>query len=62
MFLVAVLALQIPQGEATKKSPYDSGYDHGCNDAEIEDEDEQYINQPGKGPEFSYRFVYDGLL
>lgn len=59
-FLVAVLALQILQGEATSKSPYDSGYDHGCNDAEIEDENEQYINQPGKGPEFHTNLFMTG--
>jgi hypothetical protein len=32
--------------------PYDSGYDHGCNDAAILDPSERYINQPEKGPSF----------
>ena len=32
--------------------PYDSGYDHGCNDAGILDPPDRYINQPEKGPEF----------
>lgn len=32
------------------KSPYDSGYDHGCSDVNLPYE-EQYSSQPGKGPE-----------
>jgi hypothetical protein len=28
---------------------YESGYDHGCDDAGIADLSERYINQPGKG-------------
>lgn len=34
------------------KSPYDSGYDHGCNDARISNPSQQYINQPEKGPSY----------
>lgn len=34
------------------KSPYDSGYDHGCDDARISDSSDRYINQPEKGPSF----------
>jgi hypothetical protein len=30
-------------------SPYESGYDHGCDDAKIPDYSDRYINQPGKG-------------
>jgi hypothetical protein len=37
---------------ASSKSPYESGYDHGCDDADISDPDDRYINQPGKGPSF----------
>ena len=37
---------------ATNNSPYDSGYDHGCDDADISDPDDRYINQPEKGPNF----------
>jgi hypothetical protein len=33
-------------------SPYASGYDHGCDDADISDRDNRYINQPEKGPSF----------
>lgn len=32
--------------------PYDSGYDHGCDDAGILDPSDGYINQPEKGPSF----------
>jgi hypothetical protein len=35
---------------ASESSPYDSGYDHGCDDAGISDPDDRYINQPDKGP------------
>lgn len=34
-----------------EKSPYDSGYDHGCDDAG-EDPDDRYINEDGKGPSY----------
>lgn len=32
--------------------PYDSGYDHGCDDAGLLDPSDRYINQPEKGPSF----------
>ena len=35
---------------ASESSPYDSGYDHGCDDARISDPDDRYINEDGKGP------------
>lgn len=28
--------------------PYDSGYDHGCDDAKISDSSDGYVNQPEK--------------
>ncbi|HKG30328.1 MAG TPA: hypothetical protein VKA91_03575 [Nitrososphaeraceae archaeon] len=34
------------------KSPFESGYGHGCDDAGITDFSDRYINQPGKGPSF----------
>jgi hypothetical protein len=52
LLIVSVLALQIQIINATSKSPYDSGYDHGCDDVDIFDPDDRYINQPGKGPGF----------
>lgn len=42
----------IPYSNASSKSPYDSGYDHGCDDAKISDPNDRYINQPEKGPSF----------
>jgi hypothetical protein len=46
-------------------SPYDSGYNHGCNDARISDADDRYINQPEKGSSFhTSKFMqgyYDGF-
>src|SRR5215211_6898190 len=52
-FLVAntIFAL-VPYTNASSKSPYESGYDHGCDDADISDPDDRYINQPEKGPSF----------
>ena len=32
--------------------PYDSGYGHSCDDANISDLSDRYINQPEKGPAF----------
>src|SRR5919107_2340414 len=52
LLLASVLAPQIQLAEAGGKSPYDSGYDHGCDDAGISDPSDRYINEPGKGPSF----------
>ena len=38
--------------KALGSSPYDSGYDHGCDDADISDPGDRYISQPEKGPAF----------
>jgi hypothetical protein len=45
---------------ASSKSPYDSGYDHGCDEAGISDPSEQYINQPEKGPAYHTSEFMDG--
>jgi hypothetical protein len=50
--LVPISLTQIQFASATSKSPYESGYDHGCDDADISDPDDRYINQPEKGPSF----------
>jgi hypothetical protein len=42
------------------KSPYESGFDHGCDDADISDPDDRYINQPEKGPGFHTDEFMDG--
>jgi hypothetical protein len=49
---VSFSALQLQTVQASSNSPYDSGFDHGCDDADISDPDDRYINQPGKGPSF----------
>jgi hypothetical protein len=51
-FLVFTIVASIPYSNASSKSPYDSGYDHGCDDAKISDPNDRYINQPEKGPSF----------
>ena len=38
--------------QGSRSSPYDSGYDHGCDDADISDPSERYINQLEKGPSY----------
>jgi hypothetical protein len=48
----SILVELIPYGDASTKSPYESGYDHGCNDADISNPNDRYINQPEKGPSF----------
>jgi hypothetical protein len=50
-FMILSLAPQMQAAYAGGKSPYESGYDHGCDDAD-EDVDDRYINQPERGPSF----------
>lgn len=50
--LVAQQSVGIFTVNASESSPYDSGYDHGCDDAGISDPSDRYINEPGKGPSF----------
>lgn len=49
---------------ASESSAYESGRDHGCDDARLNPSD-RYINEPGKGPSFhTSEFMsgyYDGL-
>ncbi|MGD9673293.1 MAG: hypothetical protein AB7U98_07430 [Candidatus Nitrosocosmicus sp.] len=47
-----MLSAPLPFALASSKSPYESGYDHGCDDAGISDPSDRYINQPEKGPSF----------
>jgi hypothetical protein len=39
---------------------YDSGREHGCDDANISNPSDRYINQPGKGPSFHTGAFMDG--
>ena len=48
--VTSTFTTQIQLAYAGGKSPYESGYDHGCNDADISDPDDRYINQPERGP------------
>ena len=41
-------------------TPYDSGYDHGCDDARISDPSDRYINQREKGPSYHTEEFMDG--
>jgi hypothetical protein len=51
--IFTILLISIPGSAlASSKSPYDSGYDHGCDDARISDPSDRYINQPEKGPAY----------
>jgi hypothetical protein len=50
IILVAIL-IQLGQ-YAYAISGYDSGYNHGCDDAKVGDLSERYINQLGKGANF----------
>src|SRR5215211_5482130 len=60
-FLIAnAIAALVPYVDAPSKSPYKSGYDHGCDDADISDPDDRYINQPEKGPSFHTNEFMDG--
>jgi|SRR5215207_9343135 len=51
LFITSIFATQIQLAYAGGKSPYKSGYDHGCDDARLSPSD-RYINEPGKGPRF----------
>ena len=53
VLLAFLLVLQLQRvANASSNSPYESGRDHGCDDAAISDVDDRYINQPEKGPSF----------
>ena len=53
VLMAFLLAPQLQQfANASSKSPYESGRDHGCDDAGISDVSDRYINQDEKGPSF----------
>jgi hypothetical protein len=62
--LISQQLISTLQAYASESSPYDSGYDHGCDDAGRSESD-KYINQPERGPSFhTEEFMsgyYDGL-
>ena len=51
-FISTLLTLTIGSPGYASSDAYDSGYDHGCDDAGITDPDDRYYNQPEKGPSF----------
>jgi hypothetical protein len=51
LVILVVILIQLGQF-AYAISGYDSGYNHGCNDAKLSDPSEGYINQPENGPSF----------
>jgi hypothetical protein len=52
MLIMSTFVTYIQLAYAGGKSPYESGYDHGCDDARISDPSDRYINQPERGPSF----------
>ena len=59
LLVMAVLGASPDPISAGNKSPYESGYDHGCDDSELKAED-RYINEPGKGASFHTDEFMDG--
>jgi 5-methylcytosine-specific restriction endonuclease McrA len=51
LVILVVILIQLGQ-YVYALSGYDSGYNHGCNDAKVVDPSERYINQPERGPNF----------
>ena len=47
-----ILAVVFSSSVYASSNAYDSGYDHGCDDAGISDPSDRYYNQPEKGPSF----------
>jgi hypothetical protein len=47
-FMVSILFLQTQPLEASSKSPYESGFDDGCEDVQMDDPEDRYINDPGE--------------
>lgn len=52
VFISMILAVTTGSSGYASSDTYDSGYNHGCDDAEISNPDDRYINQPEKGPSF----------
>jgi hypothetical protein len=58
--LVTLVGLiSIPGVYASIDDPYDSGYNHGCDDADL-DPGDRYISEPGKGPSYHTERFMDG--
>jgi hypothetical protein len=57
--LVTQQSIGLFSAYASESSPYNSGYDHGCDDAGRSESD-KYINEPEKGPSFHTNEFMDG--
>ena len=51
LLMGSLATIGIQETYASGKSPYESGFDHGCDDSDKAYQD-RYINEPGKGPSF----------
>jgi hypothetical protein len=51
LLMDSLSTIGIQQVFASSRSPYESGFDHGCDDSNKAYQD-RYINEPGKGPSF----------
>ena len=52
VFIFLILSVTTGSSGYASNDVYDSGYDHGCSDAEISNPNDRYLNQPEKGPSF----------
>jgi hypothetical protein len=59
LLIASTFTMQIQLAYAGGKSPYESGYGHGCDDADLSPSD-RYINEPGKGPSYHTDEFMDG--
>jgi hypothetical protein len=59
VLMLSIVTFALPS-YASGNDPYDSGYDHGCDDAGISDSSERYINQPEKGHSFHTNAFMNG--
>jgi hypothetical protein len=50
LIVTAANSSLVIQTAMAKETPYQAGYDHGCDDAKISNADARYINQPDNGP------------
>jgi hypothetical protein len=50
LIVISATSLGIFHNVMANGTPYQAGYNHGCDDAKISNVDDRYINQPDKGP------------
>ncbi len=52
IFVLLLFSINSPTLFTNAQTPYESGYDHGCDDAKISDPNKRYIEQDEKGSAF----------